>query len=60
MGQLNLNEPKKYKAQNLEVLDSWIDQIMSGAISLDGKLRLKIRVTNVNAWHVLYVFSVYT
>jgi hypothetical protein len=35
MGQLNLNEPKKYKSQNLEVLDSWIDQIMSGAISLD-------------------------
>jgi len=35
MGQLNLLEPKKYKAQNLEVLDSWVDQIMSGAISLD-------------------------
>jgi len=36
LDQLNLDKPKTYEAQNLEVLDSWIDQIMSGAISLDG------------------------
>lgn len=36
MAQLNLDQPKKYKTQNLEVLDSWIDQIMQGTISLDG------------------------
>jgi len=35
MSQLNLDQPKKYQTQNLEVLDSWIDQIMQGTISLD-------------------------
>jgi len=35
MAQLNLEQPKKYQTQNLEVLDSWIDQIMQGTISLD-------------------------
>lgn len=34
MSQLNLEQPKKYQTQNLEVLDSWIDQIMQGTISL--------------------------
>uniref|UniRef100_A0A915L6G7 Calsequestrin n=1 Tax=Romanomermis culicivorax TaxID=13658 RepID=A0A915L6G7_ROMCU len=35
MDQLNLVDPKKYEAQNVEVLDAWIDQIMSGKISLE-------------------------
>jgi hypothetical protein len=35
MSQLNLEEPKKHKESNLEVLDAWIDQIMEGSISLD-------------------------
>ncbi|MCP9266150.1 Calsequestrin [Dirofilaria immitis] len=35
MSQLNLDDPKKHQDSNLEVLQSWIDQIMSGNISLD-------------------------
>ncbi|VDM97427.1 unnamed protein product [Thelazia callipaeda] len=35
MSQLNLDDPKKHHDSNLEVLQSWIDQIMSGNISLD-------------------------
>lgn len=36
MSQLNLDDPKKHQDSNLEVLQSWIDQIMNGNISLDG------------------------
>lgn len=35
MSQLNLDDPKKHQESNMEVLQSWIDQIMSGSISLD-------------------------
>ncbi|VDK71876.1 unnamed protein product [Litomosoides sigmodontis] len=35
MSQLNLDDPKKHQDSNLEVLQSWIDQIMNGNISLD-------------------------
>jgi hypothetical protein len=35
MAQLNLEEPKKHKESNLEVLQAWIDQILDGSISLD-------------------------
>lgn len=35
MSQLNLEDGKKYKKSNLEVLQTWIDQIMNGSISLD-------------------------
>lgn len=36
MSQVNLDDPKKHRDSNMEVLQTWIDQIMSGAISLDG------------------------
>ncbi|VDN57849.1 unnamed protein product [Dracunculus medinensis] len=35
MSQVNLDDPKKHRDSNMEVLQTWIDQIMSGAISLD-------------------------
>uniref|UniRef100_A0AC34QT33 Calsequestrin n=1 Tax=Panagrolaimus sp. JU765 TaxID=591449 RepID=A0AC34QT33_9BILA len=35
MSQLNLDDPKKHTDSNLEALQTWIDQIMSGSISLD-------------------------
>jgi len=35
MSQLNLDDARKHKDSNLEVLQTWIDQIMSGAISLN-------------------------
>uniref|UniRef100_A0A0R3S228 Calsequestrin n=1 Tax=Elaeophora elaphi TaxID=1147741 RepID=A0A0R3S228_9BILA len=35
MSQLNLDDPKKHQDSNLEVLQSWVDQIMNGNISLD-------------------------
>ncbi|MFH4974599.1 hypothetical protein AB6A40_001308 [Gnathostoma spinigerum] len=34
MSQINLNDPKKHRDSNLEVLQGWIDQIMNGDISL--------------------------
>ena len=37
ISQVNLDDPKKHSDSNFEVLQTWIDQIMSGAISLDGK-----------------------
>lgn len=38
MSQLNLDDPKKHGDSNLEALQTWIDQIMNGSISLDGRL----------------------
>uniref|UniRef100_A0A914I0X5 Calsequestrin n=1 Tax=Globodera rostochiensis TaxID=31243 RepID=A0A914I0X5_GLORO len=35
MSQLNLDDPKKHCDANLEALQLWTDQIMSGSISLD-------------------------
>ncbi|KAK0396296.1 hypothetical protein QR680_001660 [Steinernema hermaphroditum] len=35
MSQLNLDDPKKHSDSNLEVLQTWVDQIMSGDIALD-------------------------
>jgi hypothetical protein len=35
MSQLNLDQPKKHRDSNLEVLQTWIDQIMDGTIDLD-------------------------
>ncbi|KAI1732406.1 calsequestrin domain-containing protein [Ditylenchus destructor] len=35
MSQLNLDDPKKHCDSNLEALQTWIDQIMSGHITLD-------------------------
>jgi len=35
MSQLNLDDPKKHGDSNLEALQTWIDQIMNGSISLD-------------------------
>uniref|UniRef100_A0A0N5AKQ8 Calsequestrin n=1 Tax=Syphacia muris TaxID=451379 RepID=A0A0N5AKQ8_9BILA len=35
MSQLNLDDPKKHRESNLEVLQTWIDQIMNGNISLE-------------------------
>ncbi|KAL3077922.1 hypothetical protein niasHS_013451 [Heterodera schachtii] len=35
MSQLNLDDPKKHCDANLEALQLWVDQIMSGSISLD-------------------------
>uniref|UniRef100_A0A915A494 Calsequestrin n=1 Tax=Parascaris univalens TaxID=6257 RepID=A0A915A494_PARUN len=35
MSQVNLDDPKKHRDSNLEVLQTWIDQIMNGSISLD-------------------------
>jgi hypothetical protein len=35
MSQINLEEPRKHKDSNLEVLQAWIDQVMDGTISLD-------------------------
>ncbi|VDO93862.1 unnamed protein product, partial [Soboliphyme baturini] len=35
MTQLNLKESNEYEAQNLEVLQAWIDQIMEGSINND-------------------------
>jgi hypothetical protein len=35
MNQLNLNEPKKHKESNLEVLQAWLDQVMDGSITID-------------------------
>lgn len=42
MSQLNLDDPKKHCDANLEALQLWVDQIMSGAISLDGLLPIFI------------------
>lgn len=39
MSQVNLDDPKKHSDSNFEVLQTWIDQIMSGQISLDGELK---------------------
>lgn len=36
MSQLNLDDPKKHRESNFEVLQTWIDQIMNGNISLEG------------------------
>jgi len=36
MSQLNLDDPKKHSENNLEALQTWVDQIMAGTISLDG------------------------
>jgi len=35
ISQLNLDDPRKHTDSNLEVLQTWIDQIMAGSISLD-------------------------
>jgi hypothetical protein len=35
MSQLNLDDPRKHSDSNLEALQTWIDQIMNGSISLD-------------------------
>jgi len=35
ISQLNLDDPKKHCESNLEALQTWIDQIMSGKITLD-------------------------
>lgn len=35
MSQLNLDDPKKHSENNLEALQTWVDQIMAGTISLD-------------------------
>ncbi|VDD90531.1 unnamed protein product [Enterobius vermicularis] len=35
MSQLNLDDPKKHRESNFEVLQTWIDQIMNGNISLE-------------------------
>uniref|UniRef100_A0A0N5B4X2 Calsequestrin n=1 Tax=Strongyloides papillosus TaxID=174720 RepID=A0A0N5B4X2_STREA len=35
MSQLNLDDPKKHQDSNLEALQTWIDQIMDGSITLD-------------------------
>ncbi|CAJ0565527.1 unnamed protein product, partial [Mesorhabditis spiculigera] len=35
MSQVNLDDPKKHSDSNFEVLQTWVDQIMSGQISLD-------------------------
>ncbi|CAA93667.1 Calsequestrin [Caenorhabditis elegans] len=35
MSQVNLDDPKKHSDSNFEALQSWIDQILSGSISLD-------------------------
>jgi hypothetical protein len=32
---LNLDDPRKHTDSNLEVLQTWVDQIMAGSISLD-------------------------
>lgn len=37
MSQVNLDDPKKHSDSNFEALQSWIDQILSGSISLDGE-----------------------
>lgn len=36
MSQVNLDDPKKHGDSNFEALQTWIDQIMNGSISLDG------------------------
>lgn len=36
MSQLNLDDPRKHSDSNLEAVQTWVDQIMSGDISLDG------------------------
>ncbi|KAE9413132.1 hypothetical protein Angca_004625 [Angiostrongylus cantonensis] len=35
ISQVNLDDPKKHSDSNFEVLQTWIDQIMSGSITLD-------------------------
>lgn len=35
MSQLNLDEPNRHRDTNLEVLQTWVDQILNGSISLD-------------------------
>lgn len=35
ISQVNLDDPKKHSDSNFEVLQTWIDQIMSGSISLN-------------------------
>ncbi|CAI4232604.1 unnamed protein product [Auanema sp. JU1783] len=35
LSQINLDDPKKHAESNLDVLQTWIDQIMDGSISLD-------------------------
>uniref|UniRef100_A0A1I7X9C3 Uncharacterized protein n=1 Tax=Heterorhabditis bacteriophora TaxID=37862 RepID=A0A1I7X9C3_HETBA len=35
ISQVNLDDPKKHGDSNFEVLQTWIDQIMSGSISLE-------------------------
>ena len=37
MSLVNLDDPKKHSDSNFEVLQTWIDQIMNGQISLDGR-----------------------
>ncbi|KJH41666.1 hypothetical protein DICVIV_12363 [Dictyocaulus viviparus] len=37
ISQINLDDPKKHSDSNFEVLQTWIDQIMSGSITLEVK-----------------------
>lgn len=36
MSQLNLDDSRKHTDSNFEALQTWVDQIMAGNISLDG------------------------
>jgi hypothetical protein len=46
MDQINLENAEAHRDDNEEVLQAWIDQILDGTITLDGKTFLFQQVAN--------------